>query len=434
LNVTAPDEFANQVNNEAFTNAGTIVTLETTIEAANILGFQDQVPANWSEIAANLTILTTTDADNDTIVLEFGPGPQGAFNGTSVVKQADVALLSYPLEFAREPDPLADLEFYAGKTTANGPGMTYSIYAISAAALSVSGCESYTRLQQSWQPYERQWSQFSEQTRDVYASNDGTNPAYTFLTGHGGMLQVWTHGFTGYRTRTNTLFFDPSLPPQLAPEGYTVRGMHWRSSKFDVSVNGTSTSIFHRTGDEPAQVEISSRNAQAGNYTLNIGETLIVPTRRIDLEEPSFIGNLAQCAPSSSNVDNVPGSFPEAAFDGSNATAWQPLSTGASSLTVDLGEARNISGIHVNWGKYPPATLRLAAGLDNATLAEVIAQQDVNVSSPFDAATAAVVQLVDGNTTDVQLEQATSARYVELTVQGGATEGVAATVAELVVL
>jgi len=30
---------------------------------------------------------------------------------------------------------------------------------------------------------------FSEQTNDVYDTNGGTNPAYTFLTGHGGFLQ-----------------------------------------------------------------------------------------------------------------------------------------------------------------------------------------------------------------------------------------------------
>lgn len=88
--------------------------------------------------------------------------------------------------------------------------MTYSIFSIDASTLSVAGCASYTYLLAASQPYSRApfyqsvfvcltsslgffltWSafRFSEQTSDIYASNGGTNPAFTFLTGHGGFLQ-----------------------------------------------------------------------------------------------------------------------------------------------------------------------------------------------------------------------------------------------------
>jgi hypothetical protein len=33
------------------------------------------------------------------------------------------------------------------------------------------------------------YNRFSEQTTDSFETNGGTNPAYTFLTGHGGYLQ-----------------------------------------------------------------------------------------------------------------------------------------------------------------------------------------------------------------------------------------------------
>lgn len=105
---------------------------------------------------------------------------------------------------------------------------------------------------------------FSEQSNDVYATNGGTNPAFTFLTGHGGFLQTLTHGFTGYRSRLAGLYFDPVLPPQLG--NYTVKGLKWRGSSFDVNVATGNTTIVRKSGgNETVAVEISSRNAQGGN-------------------------------------------------------------------------------------------------------------------------------------------------------------------------
>jgi hypothetical protein len=76
------------------------------------------------------------------------------------------------------------LDFYAGATSASGPGMTYSIFSIGEASLAVTGCASYTYLLAASQPYSRApFYQFSEQTTDEYATNGGTNPAWTFLTG-----------------------------------------------------------------------------------------------------------------------------------------------------------------------------------------------------------------------------------------------------------
>jgi hypothetical protein len=195
------------------------------------------------------------------VVLEYE-----GFNASTPVKQADVVLLIYPLEYT-VPDASEDLAFYAGATSPKGPGMTYSIFSIDSAQLSTQGCESYTYLLQSSEPYVRgPFAQFSEQTTDLYAENGGTNPAYTFLTGHGGYMQVWTHGFTGYRPRHECFYLDPSLPPQLAPDGYTVKGMKWQGSVFDVTVAGDETTIFHRSGgSSDVSVCIGDRNKKSGN-------------------------------------------------------------------------------------------------------------------------------------------------------------------------
>lgn len=116
------------------------------------------------------------------------------------------------------------------------------------------------------QPYARSpFYQFSEQTNDVYNDNGGTNPAFTFLTGHGGFLQSFTHGFTGFRPRLHAFYLDPALPPQL-PE-ICVKGMHWKDSQFEVKMTLSGTTVTRTHGDEDkANVEIGgTRNSKAGN-------------------------------------------------------------------------------------------------------------------------------------------------------------------------
>lgn len=149
------------------------------------------------------------------------------------------------------------------------------------------GCASYSYFLQSAQPYSRAPyyqcvpfslpsirhrltdfdffdRRFSEQSNDVYATNGGTNPAYTFLTGHGGFLQTLTHGFTGYRSRLAGLYLDPVLPPQFT--NYTVKGLKWRSSSFDINVATANTTITRKSGgNETVAVEIAAGNGKAGN-------------------------------------------------------------------------------------------------------------------------------------------------------------------------
>lgn len=234
------------------------MTLRNSIEAAKILGISSLTPSNWSDIADHIAVLYDNSSN---IVLEYD-----GFNASTPVKQADVVLLIYPLEYPVR-NPKGDLAFYAGANSPNGPGMTYSIFSIDSAQLSYQGCEAFTYLLQSSEPYVREpFHQFSEQTSDVYADNGHTNPAYTFLTGNGGYLQIWTHGFTGYRPRLDCFYLDPTLPPQLAPSGFTVKGMKWQGSVFDVTVAGDKTTVTRRAGGKGknACVRIGDRNRKSG--------------------------------------------------------------------------------------------------------------------------------------------------------------------------
>ncbi|KAM0788656.1 hypothetical protein ACM66B_002758 [Microbotryomycetes sp. NB124-2] len=442
LNETDPDEYANQINNGIFTNAGIQVVIQHAQELAQILN--QTIPANWTDVAANITIPTDPTSN---IVLEYDGGRDGLFNGTTEVKQADAVLLTYPLEFQQsQTQALIDLDFYAGVQSPDGPGMTYSIFSIDAAQLSPVGCASYTYMLASAQPYSRgPWYQFSEQQIDEYSQNGGTNPAYTFLTGAGGFLQTLTHGFTGYRSRTDRLYLDPSLPPQLT--NYTIKGLKWGGSSFDINLATNQTTITRRSGSggetgggnstsaDSTKVEVKNQ----GNYTISQGQTLTVQTRSTNgtLVE----GNFAQCAQVIGTDDTqfsnsktptiVPGQYALAAIDGSNATSWRPLSENTTStLSVDLLDSKNIRAFHINWGKVPARTFAVYVGSSTRNMT-LVAQQNVTVSAQYDAATANAVTLRLGNTTDVQLDQSVSARYVNLTIRGTYGEpGSGATVAE----
>ena len=120
-NATDPDEFADHVTNPAYTMALIGQHLNRTNTLRGMAGSQE-VQA-WKDIAKNLAIPYVDNADAQ-LILEF----QG-MDASVDVKQADVVLLS---DFVDYEDPFVrqDLEFYAGRQSPNGPGMTYSVFSI----------------------------------------------------------------------------------------------------------------------------------------------------------------------------------------------------------------------------------------------------------------------------------------------------------------
>lgn len=309
--------------------------------------------------------------------------------------------------------------------------MTWAMFAINAADLSPAGCASYTYLLYASQPYLREpYYQFSEQINDNIYENGNTNPAFTFLTGHGGFLQVPTHGFTGYRPRLDAFYLDPSLPPQL--EGIEVKGMKHQGSVFNVLVNSTNTTITRlhpkahgRSNDSPGPVTIrvGSRNKMAGDWKLSVGQSLVIPTRRPDLNGTDLPGNKAQCKRAEADTPWYPGQFPLAAVDGSNHTVWQSATSGPSALTVDLETPTVINGVSFNWASQPPESWTLLVGGNGtapATWRRVYHSDEVEITDPWIEDDALIVRMRTGNTTTQMFDQNTSAvsRWVRLVVEG----------------
>lgn len=457
-NMTDPDEYANHVDNGAFTSGGIKTVMGIARQAAAVLGDENIPAAKWADIEANMFIPYNSNAG---IVTEFSN-----MNGSVQIKQADVVLLNYPLEYRfNATQALGDLDFYARAQSPDGPAMTWAIFAIDALELSPHGCASWTYSLYASQPYLRApYYQFSEQIIDDIYVNGNTNPAFTFLTGHGGFLQISTHGYTGYRPRIDAFYLDPSIPPQLK-DGITVRGMKHRGAAFDVHITLANTTITRRPASPslpsnsttignssiPITVRIAAQNPSGGgDFSLLPGESLVVPTRRPDLNGTDIPGNAAQCARAVSANDFVPGQFPLAAVDGSNHTNWQPRSPEPAELLVDLGQTTQIRTLSLNWAKFPPLkwqvwaanfSVEMQAGVrrpqggkdDEWTLLH--SATEVKLSEPWDEKTALEVRRVIGNTTVVRLPDRHAARFVKLVVEGDrAGDGMGPTVAQFAVL
>lgn len=116
--VMGPDEFHAPVNDSFYTNAVAKQSLLFAIEAAQLL--HEPIENNWTTIAKGLRILTA-DGHHQ----EFRN-----YTGDTV-KQADVILLGFPILYKMDRNiRIADLLYYANRTTLSGPAMTWAMFAV----------------------------------------------------------------------------------------------------------------------------------------------------------------------------------------------------------------------------------------------------------------------------------------------------------------
>ncbi len=175
-NVVAADEWAENVDNNAFTNAAAKANLTYATEAAKLLGITPD--ADWMHVASNIPILRFPDG----VTREHA-----TYNGEDI-KQADVNLLAYPLKEVSKPaDIRRDLEYYEGRV-GQGPAMTHAIFAILYSRLG-DGEKALKAFHNGYKPNELPPFGVIAETAG------GTNPY--FATGAGGMIQAMLNGFGG---------------------------------------------------------------------------------------------------------------------------------------------------------------------------------------------------------------------------------------------
>lgn len=431
------DEDAIQVNNGAYTNTVIKLLLGSWGPAAARL-LNIPIPRAWKDIAEAIPIPLNTDGN---LIEEYTGMP-----GDIKIKQADVVLINYPLDYQISTQIARNnLEYvswsaerlkyytnwfvkYALRNSPTGPQMTWSTHSISEAQLQIAGCAAYTYLLYSIVPYVRPpFFQFSELIEDDASKNGGTEPAFPFLTGHGGYLQIFTHGLTGMRPHVDALYLDPTLPPQLGDGGVQVKGVKWRGAVFDIDIQLDRTNIYRRENIETSnsvasggsvRIQIGDNNPKGGNYSLGAGQSLIIPTRRPDL---NMQGNHALCRPVSSDDEYMPGHFPLSVVDGSLSSVWQPtLSSKGASVTIDLG--RHLEGLRrvdIGWGALPPEGFSISLRSSDAeSWKEVLRVGNVNISAPFEPYRAKEVRIVDSNRTVGVFDQSHNGRYVKLLIWG----------------
>ncbi|KAL4792616.1 glycosyl hydrolase family 65 central catalytic domain-containing protein [Aspergillus venezuelensis] len=456
-NMTDPDEYANHIDAGGFTMS----MISETLQYANIFREQFNVEANetWAEISDNVLTLKENG-----VTLEYT-----TMNGTAAVKQADIVLITYPLVYDNYTSKTAlnDLDYYANRQSADGPAMTWAIFSIVAGAVSPSGCSAYTYHQYSYAPYARApFFQLSEQMLDNASINGGTHPAFPFLTGHGGANQVVLFGYLGLRLLPDdAVHIEPNLPPQIPYVKY--RTFYWRGWPISAQSNYTHT-VIERAQSAPletadrrfANATIPVYVGLADNATLHrlpAHGPLTVPNRKIGTVN-SIEDNLIQCSPVFSTEEFEQGQFPISIVDGATSTRWQPTSSNASSVTVDLGGTMDrsqtvASGFHFEWAQAPPVNATVifhdspledpvsAANSPGPNMRVVANLRNIEQSEPYDPESTDLneIRLPVGNTTTLRLEEHVAVgRYATLVIAGNQAlaegENVGATVGEWAIL
>ena len=176
-NVVAADEWAENVDNNAFTNAAAKANLRYAVMAANIL--KQKPDPEWADVEKNIPILK----------LNNGVTSEHATYHGEKIKQADVNLLSYPLKEITDPLQIKkDLEYYESRIGEGSPAMTHAIFAVLYARLG-NGEKAFSAFKEAHLPNKKNpFGVLSE-------SAGGTNPY--FATGAGGFLQSVLFGFGG---------------------------------------------------------------------------------------------------------------------------------------------------------------------------------------------------------------------------------------------
>jgi trehalose/maltose hydrolase-like predicted phosphorylase len=192
-NVVAADEWAENIDNNAFTNAAAKMLLRHAGEAAAILGIK--ADPDWMLVSDNIPILQMNG-----ITMEHAQ-----YKGEGI-KQADVNLLAYPLKFITDPTQIKkDLVYYQSRVPNEGtPAMTQAVFALLYARLG-QGDTAFHFFKDAYLP------NLNPPFRVIAETKGGTNPY--FATGAGGILQAMIMGFGGLDiTETGIVQLPSKLP------------------------------------------------------------------------------------------------------------------------------------------------------------------------------------------------------------------------------
>ena len=197
-NVVGANEFAPNVDDNAFTNGSAKTALICASKAAVLLG--KKASSKWKEVADNICFHYMSDG-----VMKENKTYDGA-----IIKQADVNLLSYPLDILSDKESMKkNVDYYAGKIYEDGPAMGNAILSILYAKLGETD-KAYEYFKKSYLPNKR--PPFGVLSESAFSNNP------YFCTGAGGMLQVLLSGFGGLKITDKGIIQEKTVLPS-----------HWKS-------------------------------------------------------------------------------------------------------------------------------------------------------------------------------------------------------------
>ena len=181
-----------------------ITVLKYATQAAGELGMTPD--PDWLHVAENIPILQFPDGTTR---------ENATYNGVEI-KQADVNLLSYPIDLIREETQVRkNLDYYEKRMSPGGPAMGFSVLATL-----------YTRLGDSDKAYQMWTNSYRPNKVPPFGvlseTAGGTNPY--FATGAGGMLQTVLAGFGGLEiTDSGIIQLKSKLPKKW--KSLTIKGV-----------------------------------------------------------------------------------------------------------------------------------------------------------------------------------------------------------------
>lgn len=213
--VIGADEYAEGVDDNAYTNAAAKKALEYATLAAGICG--KTAPKIWKQISDNLVISKMSNG-----VTQEYQGYKG-----EMIKQGDANLLAYPLGIITDPQQIKkDLEYYSAKVDKDhGPAMTFSVFAVQYARLGEAE-KAYSYFKKAYQPNQRP-------PFGVLAETPSSSNPY-FMTGAGGILQAFINGFGGLDITEKGIIQHKTVLPKHWRK-LTIKGVGPERKDFTVS-------------------------------------------------------------------------------------------------------------------------------------------------------------------------------------------------------
>ncbi|HME56574.1 MAG TPA: hypothetical protein VKM55_30520 [Candidatus Lokiarchaeia archaeon] len=261
LEVVPADEFVfpNHCDDDAFTNLYTGICIGIGMAWCDRFGIA--YPPEWQDIRDNMFY---NFDDDQQLVIEYT-----GYHGQTI-KQADVDLLTFPLEYPLPDDVKRNnMLYYFDKLPKEHIMMSSSIFSTIACELGIGD--------KAWEYFSDLFAHFHEDLFFI-ASESPANECWPFITGLGGFLANLVYGFGGIRLRDDGLLICPFLPaniPEIVFNAIKFRGITMCFRVFD---QGTKFSL-HANADCSMMLHFR-QGKEFSCLTGELGEARVAPARK----------------------------------------------------------------------------------------------------------------------------------------------------------